>query len=282
MEKIRLNLRMFDGEGGTAPAGSGVGAADAGQQTAENGRVAGGEGTGEAKKTFDELISGEYKADYDKRVQELMNKRWKNAKEQEAKLAKQQELIDLIAMRYGVDGTNIDGIRSEIEKDSAYWEDAAAKEGMSVQQYQRVKQMEMENRRLKQINEQAEKDNQKQRMYVKWNQEAEELKGFYSDFDLEAELNNPDFIRLLGSGVNMKTIYEVIHKDDLYKGAMAKAAQTAAKKQADAIRSGQSRPREGAAAGNAGFASGKDISKMTRKEILELGERAKRGEQIKF
>lgn len=234
----------------------------------------------ELEAKFEELISGEYKKAFDGRVQKIINSRFKDVGTMKTQLKESQELLNLIGSKYGITDGNAKAIQKAIEEDSSYWEDAAAAEGISVEQYKRMRKLESENLSFKRAKEEAEQTMQRQRMYEKWDMEAEQLKNFYPGFNLSMEVKNPQFTRLLGVGIDMRTAFETIHHDEILSGAMALTAKKIAKKQADTIRSRQERPVEGAAGDNAAFVAKTDMSKMSRQEIMELARRARAGEII--
>lgn len=290
MRKIKMNLRMFDGEGAPAAAQApGVNGQDAAVQKAET-RPASEETTPDLNARFEEMVNGEYREIYNERMQTMIRDRLqktnaRHAKEQDdlqKKLDKSNGILNLIGSKYGILDGDLDKLRKEVENDKTYWEDAAAKEGMSVDQYMHMKKIEQENANFRKAQEDAERIQQKNKILAKWNSEAEELKKIYRDFDLQKEAQNPDFTRLLASNVDMRTAYEVIHHDDIMGGAMAYTAQTVAKKQIDAIKSGQSHPAEGAAKSAQAVKTSKDISKMSLQELKEQARRARNGETITF
>lgn len=293
MKKHTLNLRMFDGEGGAAAApgtqapGATVPAAAA--QQAET-RPASEGNNEDLNARFADMISGEYKDAYNQHMQSVVKDRLQKqgAKHEKAEqelrteIAKRNDLLNLIGSKYGITDGNLERIQAEIESDTTYWEDAAAKEGLSVDQYMRLKKMERENAEFRKAQEDAARLQQRERLFAKWTQEAEELSKVYSGFNLQVEMQNPDFARLLGSNVNMRTAYEVLHHDEIMGGAMAYTAQTVAKKQIDAIKNGQSHPMEGAASTTQAVKTSKDLSKMSLQEMREYAKRARNGEKITF
>ena len=98
--------------------------------------------------------------------------------------------------------------------------------------------------------------------------EAEAVKDRYPDFDLERELEDPGFARLLNSGVDPRTAYEVTHHRELMDRA-ARLEQNAA------------RPQENGLGGAPAAAVTKpDPRQLTRAERRALRRRAARGEEI--
>ena len=97
---------------------------------------------------------------------------------------------------------------------------------------------------------------------------AEAVRGSYPEFDLDKELENPGFLRLLNSGVEPKTAYEVVHHEEL-TGRAARLAENAA------------RPQEnGLGSGSLAAVTKPDPRSLTRAERKLLRRRAARGEEI--
>ena len=98
--------------------------------------------------------------------------------------------------------------------------------------------------------------------------QAEAVKTRYPDFDLDRELEDPRFARLLNSGVEPRTAYEVVHHEEL-TGRAARLAENAA------------RPQENGLGANSLAAVTKpDPRSLTRAERRALRRRAARGEEI--
>ena len=103
----------------------------------------------------------------------------------------------------------------------------------------------------------------------------------YPGFDMRKELENTGFRDMVARGIDVKTAYEIAHKDELLSSAMAYAAQRAAKETAENIRARAGRPVEnGAQAQAPAQPREKTVSEMTREEREDLARRAMRGERI--
>ena len=96
---------------------------------------------------------------------------------------------------------------------------------------------------------------------------AETLKHEYPDFDLDRELEDPNFARLLNSGVEPALAYEVVHREELRRRD-ARLADNAA------------RPAENGLGTGASAVSTADPRSLTRQERRALRRRAARGEEI--
>ena len=234
----------------------------------------------EKRKAYDELINGEYKEFYTRDTQNLINRRFKETKALEKQVSESQPVIDMLMNRYGV--KDIADLQTALEGDSAYWQDAADDAGMSVQQYMEFQRLQRENRALLQKQEEAINSQKAQQQLAQWTHEAEELKAAFPDFDLEAEAQNPDFIRLLKAGTPMEHAYKVIHLNDIIgQERMATAAYTQ-KQVVDNIRARGARPTEAGLNSTNGFTYKTDVNSLDTKDVLEIARRSKRGEKISF
>lgn len=90
------------------------------------------------------------------------------------------------------------------------------------------------------------------------------------------------FTQLIHNGIDAKTAYEVIHKDDLYGGAMQYAAQQTAQKVVNNIQSRASRPVENGVNAQSGIVTKTDPEQFTKADLAEIRRRVARGEKIKL
>lgn len=320
-----LNLALFGGDGSGAGGGAGASAgAEGGASTPEMGGKQGGnplaavrygkQADGAApdaavgspaadsetsvtsdtaldkRAAFDELIKGEYKDVFAERTQQIINARFKQTKaleEQAERLKTLSPVLDMIASRYGVDASDAEALAKAIEEDDSYYEAEASEKGLTVEQLKHMKRMERENAAFKRAAEEAQRRRQAEQTLAIWNQQAEDCKRFYGNFDLAEECSNPGtgqrFLGLLQSGVDVRTAYEVIHKDDIIGGAMQYTAQAIQKKTVDDIRARGMRPAENGGGGNAAaIITKKDVSSLTKKDREEISRRVMRGERIEF
>jgi len=307
-----LNLRLFDGEGagsgaaapngeGGAPSAQGSQGEPGGSSSLANvqyGKEPRAKADGEAQATkkdatakkaevsvtsdaddarraeFERLIKGEYKDLFDERAQQIINTRFKDTKALEAQANQAKALapvLDLLASKYGVDSTDA----------------AALAKGLTVEQLKSIKRLERENAEFKRAAQEQQRRANADRIYAQWEQQSEAMKGLYPGFDLRTECNNPEtgkrFVGLLKSGVDVKTAFEVIHKDELIGGAMQYTAQAVQKKVTDDIRARGMRPAENGGSGTSAATTRKaDPSTWTKKDREEVSRRVMRGERIEL
>lgn len=243
-------------------------------------------GSDESAESFESLIKGRYKADYDKAVQDIVQKRLKSSKEAEAaltgRLGQMQQVLDVVAQRYGMDASNPEALKNAMQEDDGLYEKEAADRGMSVQQLRQMKKMELENESLRrQMREQANRE-QADAIYKKWMEDAETVKQQFPQFDLQTELQNPQFASLLRANIDVGTAYQVIHKDEIIPAAMQYTAREVQSKMASSVAANTARPRENGIGGGASAIIKSDVTKLTKADRQEIARRAMRGEKIRF
>ena len=275
----RLNLRMFDGEGGGE--GSTVTGAEAAAPETTEGQQA--EQTPEEReKAFNDMINGDFRDLFDARMQKAIKERVGEVKQLQQQIQQQNDVIGLVAKKYGISTDKMGDIREALESDDVFWEEAAADQGMAVDSYKKMVKLEVENEALHKAREEAERKNQKDAVFQKWDREAEELKRMYPQFDLQSEIQDKRFLDLMGAGIDMRTIYETLHHDEILPALMQQTAKAATTQQAAAARSGQMRPAENGMSSRPAAQTVKDPAKMTKEERQEYARRAARGEIITF
>lgn len=231
---------------------------------------------------FDALIKGEYKDLYDARVQEIVQKRLKGSKDAEARYEALTPMLELLAKKYGVDATDAAALVQAIEDDDSYFEDEALERGISVEQLKEIRKIEKENADLRrQMSEQESRERANQ-LYSNWLQQAESTRQVYPTFDLEAELQNPQFVSLLRSNIDVRTAYEVVHKDEIIAGAMQFTAQATERRVTDSIRSRGQRPVENGNSGQGSAQTKGQVSQLTKADRAEIARRVERGAKIRF
>lgn len=280
-----LGLQLF-AEGGGADGGTGVTASDAGMQTGVTAPDAGVQQTAagqvDRRAEFEKLIKGDYKDVYGQMVQETVRSRLKGQKDTVDRYNALSPALSLLAQKYGVEPGDTAGLVRAIEDDNAYYENEAARQGMDVEHFKKLEQVRRKNAML-----QAQIDGQKQRehaarQYSQWMQQAEQAKTIYPGLDLDAEVKNPQFMRLLKSGVDVGSAYLVIHRDEVIPAAMRYTAEQVEKGLANKIASGADRPSENGVGSPATATVTNDTSAMTRKARAEINRRVLNGETISF
>ena len=280
-----INLQLF-AEGGDAGA---AGSADSGAQVAggneqSEGQVATDNG---AEESFEDLIKGRYKKDFDARVQDIISKRFKNSQAAEDNLAKMTPMLNVLGQRYGIDTSNLnevdfDKLANSVFEDNSYFEAEALEKGMDVNTLKQLKKMEMENNQLRAAMQQRQQQEAQQQAWNKLVMESEKVKQLYPSFDLASEMENPKFGRLVAHGVDARTAYEVIHRDEIQAATMQFTAQKTAEKISNAVMSNNNRVTENGIGQTQAAETKLDPSKLTKAQREEIRKRVSRGEKITF
>ena len=231
---------------------------------------------------FEELIKGEYKDLYDAKMQDTIQKRLKASKETVDKYNALTPTLEALASKYGVNATDIEALNKAIQEDDSYFEEEALEKGMTVKQLKEIKKMERENAEFRKMAEEREKREAAGKQYAQWMQQAEEAKRIYPNLDLETEAKNPQFVRLLNSGVDVGTAYKAIHMDELIPAAMQHTAKVVEQKITNKIVANGSRPTENGISSQGATVVKSDVSKLTKADRREIALRVARGEDISF
>lgn len=232
---------------------------------------------------FDALIKGEYKDVYGKRVQDTVRSRLKGSEETTKRYEAIVPVLDMLSKRYGVDASNIEALRSAIEDDDSYYEEEAMEKGVSVENLKAMKKVERENAELKRQMKARETEESAKKQYAEWFRQSEETKSVYPSFDLEKELSaNGEFAKLLNAGINVRTAFEVIHKDEILPAAMQYTAKVTEEQVLAKVQANRVRPRENGMSGQSTAQVKSKVSELSKADLAEINRRVARGEKISF
>ena len=279
---IYFGLQLF-ADGGAGGDGTGAAGSDAGSQGGQQpGTEANGQQSAPQEPTFDELIKGKYKADYDARVQKTIQARMRGAKANEERLAKTEPLLQMLGQKYSVDPGDVDGLMAALDNDEQMWQAEAADKGMSVENLKALRTAERENAMLKRQQELNQREAAARETYTKWVAQAEQAKQKFPGLDLESCLEDAQFVSMLQSGVDVESAYWARYHADMMQAGMATATTEAQKKLSASVASESRRPTE-SGVGNGPTVSQKvDVSNMSRSEFTAYMDRIMRGERISF
>lgn len=302
---FKLNLKMFDGAGsassgtgdgtGTATSGVNEGTSSGANNSKDLSKVVYGkqptvtENTSsdtqdDAQSRYNEYRNGEGKDFINKEIENAVKRRFKDHSELKKSNGKMQSVMNAVAMKYGIDPTDTDGILKAVAEDESYYETAADEAGMSVEQYKKMKQLEAENAQLQAIRQEEDRRKEFDAKYAEWSMQADFARNEYPNLDLNTEMQNKDFFGLLTRGIDVKTAYQVIHQNEIVQSAISTATQRTAQavqqQTVNNIRSKGLRPDESAGSSQAGFTFKADPHKWTKADREEIAKRVARGEKI--
>jgi hypothetical protein len=208
--------------------------------------------------TWDEILKD---PEYNKNMQETVQKRVAKLKQSEDTLNNIAPIVSLLADKYHIDASDLskidtskftEAIANE-DKGDAYYEKRGMELGISAEEARKLekadnlkKAQEAIKLREKLLQQQTIQQQKAQNHFDGIIAQGEKLKEIYPSFDLKTELENPVFIRLTqpDSGISVSQAYRSIHIDEIQAASMQVAAQKAAEKVANSIRSNGSRPVE--------------------------------------
>ena len=231
-------------------------------------------------KAFEDMIKGDYKEQFDARVKQILEKRFKDQGELVQFKNKSNELHEIMFAKYGV--KDLDGLLKAVQEDDSFFEEAAEAENLTVDQYKYKVKMEKELEQKNQALQEIERRENARRLYAEWQRQAESMKAIYPNFSLENETKNPQFVKLLQGGVDVKAAFDAVHHDEILSGAMMQTANAVRKNVTDSIKARGLRPSENGINAQAGVIVKNDVSKLTAKDRAEIARRARMGETIKF
>lgn len=231
---------------------------------------------------FEELIRGKYKEQYDKRTHDTVQKRLKGSKETVDRYNELAPTLEMLSKKYGVDATDVKALNRAIEEDNSFYEEEALQKGLTVEQLKEMRKMERENADLKRQMQEKNVREKADKLYASWMNQAEAIKSVYPSFDLNTELQNPKFTDLLKNNIDIRTAYEVLHKDEIIPAAMQFTAQKVSQQMTNSIIANGARPVENGISSQSSVVTKGDVSKLTKADIAEINRRVARGEKIRF
>ena len=270
-------------------------AAEAGQQKApeqKQEQAAAAENPTEENKTeaparmsWEEIMAD---PEYNKQMQAVVQSRLRSAKGAEETLGKLTPALELIARRYGQDPAkpDYDALAKAISDDESYYEDKALEMGVSVETAMKIDQQERDTARQQRQQAQTLEQQKFQQHIVKLEQQGEEMKKVFPNFDLRKELQNPDFVRMTSPnvGISVEDAYYAVHRKEIQAASMQVTARKTAQKISNAIQAGSRRPDENGTSGQAASVTTFDYSKASPEQRAELKrqirEAAARGEKL--
>ena len=294
---MHLNLQLFaegsGGDGGTGADGTTGEIATAAVPQTKGDKTSLAEGatpaaevnptpTEDRNAKFEALIRGEYKDLFDARMQNTIQKRLKGTMETVDKYNALAPTLDILAKKYGVDASDVKALNKAIEEDDSYFEEEALQKGITVEQLKEIRKMERENAELKRQMEEHNRRENANKVYAQWMEQANQVKSVYPAFNLNTELQNPQFVNLLRSNIDVRTAFEVLHKDEIIPAAMQYTAKTVEQKLTNKVIANGARPAENGNSSQGATVTKFDPSNMTREQRAEINRKVLRGDKLTF
>ena len=280
--KYLLDLHQFDGDAGAAGAESAPAQAEntGNNEQPGTGQPATGESdTEDLEAEFDSLISGKYAKQFQDRTQKAIGKRMSRIQGdlQKAK-AESGKLLGVLSTRYGMANATADQLLDAVNKDESFLEEAAMREGLSVEQYRKMADMQNRLSEAEREKEEADRERFREQYQQEIERQADECRQRFPDFDLEREYReNETFSNMVKNGVKVIDAYKFAHMDEILASGMAKAAQKGAENTANAVRNNLSRPTEAGARGVSAATIGTDWANMSSEDFKAFQEKLMAG-----
>lgn len=238
-----------------------------------------------ARMSWDEIMSD---PEYNRQMQSVVQSRLRGAKSSEETLEKMAPAMEVLARKYGQDPSKIDydALAKAITDDNDYYESKALEMGVPVETAKKLDRDARDTERATRAEKDAREDRALREHFSRLQREAEKMKEIFPGFDLKKELKNPVFLRMTSPrvGVSVEDAYFATHRNEIQAASMQAAAQKTAEKLSADIRSGQRRPVENGASGQAPSVAKFDYRRASRAERDALKQRiydaAARGEKL--
>lgn len=289
---FKFNLQHFSEGAPEGGEGTGEGTVDAAQEetkvvygkqkeTNDEGDVD-SEPVEEHRPTFEELIEGDYKEDFSKKMQSIVQGRIQNIKGSEDNLRALEPVLRSLAEKYGLqDATNIPALVEAFTNDDSLYEAEAEERGVDVETLKNIKMLERQNAEFARQMQQREKDAQNAEAWQEVLRQADEAKEIYPNLDIEQEMLNEDFAQLVAVNVPVKTAFEVIHHDELQAMSAKAIADQTAQKVANSVKANKKRTGEGQESGTPVVVKN-DPKSLTDEDREKIYERVMAGEKISW
>ena len=192
--------------------------------------------------SWDEIMKD---PEYNKAMQDTVNKRLKSAKASQDTVAKLVPALEVLASYYNMDASDlskldVDELVRKVVDDNTYYEDRAVASGQSVEE---VKREVAKARADKDLIE----ENRRQKFFAA-HQQGERLKQTVPTFDLLTELKNPKFEEMvIDHGVSVEDAYFAFHRAEIMQAIKDAAVKQATVNASRAIQAGAKRPAENGA-----------------------------------
>ena len=234
------------------------------------------------KASFDDMIKGEYKQDFEKRVQSIVADRLKGREADRQKAEQMTPILEALAQKYGKEANDLQGIVQAVQGDNSLFEDEANRMGVPVDVFRNMKTLEAENQRMKAAQQKNAEERALHEHFQKIATQAEEMKQAFPGFDLKAELQNPLFMKWTSPqyGMSVKDAYFAIHHDEIQKATMQYAGQRATQQVAASVQAGARRPQENGMQGVGAAMIKSDPSTWSKADRAEVRRRARNGEDV--
>lgn len=235
---------------------------------------------GQQEETFDSLIQGRYKKDFDAAMQKAVRQRVKTMNQYKSQADAMAPIIDQLGVLYGIDTsdprkTDFEALAKRFSSDERLYSAEAMEKGVSADTLRSEYASRAENTAMRRQLQEYQMREAFAGIQDSFNREVAAVYGA----DFESEMQNGDFARLIAANVPPKTAYEVVHQAEIAQARAQAAAQQARENMVRTIQAQGARPEEiGSGAGGGTTVPMK--TKWTRAEVEDMRRRAAMGERV--
>lgn len=235
---------------------------------------------GQQEETFDSLIQGRFKKDFDAAMQKAVRQRVKTMNQYKNQADAMAPIIDQLGALYGIDTsdprkTDFEALARRFSSDERLYSAEAMERGVSADTLRNEYASRAENTAMRRQLQEYQMREAFAGIQDSFNREVAAVYGA----DFESEMQNGDFARLIAANVPPKTAYEVVHQAEIAQARAQAAAQQARENMVRTIQAQGARPEEiGSGAGGGSTVPMK--THWTRAEVEDMKRRAALGERV--
>ena len=233
------------------------------------------------KKSYADLIkSDEYKDEHKAYMDKTIGERLKKYKGIEENLGKHKALLDIVAMKYGVnpdDENYLDTLTQKIEADDSYYENYAMEHDISAEEARKIVTMERKVAQIEAQKAQEAKQEQMRQQIMVLRQNAERTKSQFPQFDLDTEMQNEKFRKLcaVNNGAT-SAAYMACHWNEILPATVQMASQRVKEQTAQAVAANKARPAENGLSSKASSVVTQDFKGMSLKDLRAFADEQRR------
>lgn len=243
---------------------------------------------------FETLIRGEYREDFQKKVEEILRRRFRERAREEARdRAGQADETPKPVPAAAAEATEKPEKSApepeKIDENTEYSEEIEAEAAPSPAPGENAGPAAVSQETPAAAPEEAAADPAQESRdpgdpvyarYARLVRSAELARRAYPDFDLRRELESPRFASLIFRGVDAKSAYEAAHHDEMLRAAMGYGVRRAAEKLS---RARMERPAENGAEAQSAAVERPDPRSLSAAERADIRRRVlERGEKVRF
>lgn len=200
-----------------------------------------------AKLSFKDLLKSDddYKKEHDAAVQKAIKDRFKT---QDAELAKYKAFAESNAKKYGIDTSSesyLDELTTAMSRDDSFYEDYAEKNDVSMEAARKMVAAEDRLKQFEAADRARREQEENERIMSDLRAKADAAKAIYPNLDLDTEMDNPAFRRLLAAvNGDVETAYFVTHRKEIMQDTASAVARQTKENTVNNILANKSRPAE--------------------------------------